>query len=148
MKREPSRKQIQALLQAYLNCLELCRALNKQTHDPHGREALGTLIDDLQESLVLLASRLRRRGVAPGTFELDRQGKARIREVLGTCSVREQLLAIRRSLAHLVAWYAAHWPAPHADRSSLDWLESLSVQASGMSERWDRHMYEMKATEF
>jgi hypothetical protein len=147
VEREPSRKQLQALPQAYLNCLELCRALNKQTNDPHVRKALCALIDELQESLAPLASHLRQRGVAAGAYGLDRQGKARIRELLGAHSVREQMLAVRRSLSHLVAWYSARLPAPRADHTGLDWLESLSAQANGMLERWDRHMVEMKATD-
>jgi hypothetical protein len=65
---------LQTLLQAYLNCLELCRALEKQTNDPYVKESLALLIDGLQESLASLASYLRRQGLAPGAYELNRQG--------------------------------------------------------------------------
>ena len=142
---EPSNEELQALLQAYLNCLELCRAFKKRTDDPHVREALGSLIDDLQEPLATLTSHLRRQGIAPGAFELDRQGKAGIREVLGTRSLREQLLAVRRCLADLVTWYTVHLPAARTDQLPSDWLGSLSAQAQQMLDNWDQHMVEMKA---
>lgn len=138
-------EEIQSLTQAYLNCLELCRAFKKQTDDPFVRDALGSLIDDLHEPLAALASHLRRQGIAPGAIELDRQGKARIREILETRSLREKLLAVRRCLADLVAWYAAHFPAVKTDQLPPDWLDSLSAQAQRMLDKWDQHMVEMKA---
>ena len=138
-------EELQTLSQAYLNCLELCRAFKKQTDDPYVRDALGSLIDDLHEPLAVLASHLRRQGIAPGTLELDRQGKARIREILGTRSLREKLLSIRRCLADLVAWYTAHFSAARTDQLPPDWLGSLSAQAQRMLDKWDQHMLEMKA---
>ena len=84
-------------------------------------------------------------GFAPGALELDRQGKAKIREILGTRSLREQLLAVRRCLADLVAWHTAHAAAAKTGRLPPDWLESLSAQAQRMLDRWDQHMVEMKA---
>jgi hypothetical protein len=142
---EPRIEALQTLLQAYLNCLALCRALEKQTHDPYVKESLGLLMDGLQESLASLASHLRRQGLAPGAYELDRHGKAKIRGVLAMRSLREQLLAVRRDLADLAAWYDVHVPAGQYDQDTRDWLESLSSQARRMLEGWDQHMHEMKA---
>lgn len=138
-------KDTQAQLQAYLNCLELCQALGRQTSDPDVRQALALLTDDLQESLTSLASHLRHGGVAPGLYEVDRRGQARIREVLGMRALHSQLRAIRHSLAELVAWYAAHPPTDQAVPSSHDWLITLSAQAQRMLDNWDQHMREMKA---
>jgi hypothetical protein len=142
---EPRIEALQTLLQAYLNCLELCRAFEKQTHDPYVKESLGLLMDGLQESLASLAGHLRRQGLAPGTYELDRHGKAKIRGVLAMRSLREQLLAVRRELADLAAWYDVHVPAGQTNQATRDWLESLSSQARRMLEGWDQHMHEMKA---
>ena len=132
-------------VQAYLNCLELCRALQGQTDDHYVKGALNPLIDDLQTSLATLASHLRRWGAAPGTLQLDRQGKTRIRELVGMRSLSEQMFAIRDCLADLVAWYAEHPPADETDSSTRDWLSSLSASAQQMLEWWDRQMHEMKA---
>jgi hypothetical protein len=137
---------LQARLQAYLNCLELCRVLHKQTDDPGVRASLDSLISDLHEILASLASHLRQRGVAPGTHQLDRPGKAQIREVLGTRSLLEQLRVVRRSLADLVAWYDRHPPSDRSDPSDHDWLASLSAQTKRMLGEWDHHMHEMGAT--
>jgi hypothetical protein len=141
---EPRIEALQTLLQAYLNCLELCRALEKQTHDPYVKKSLGLLMDGLQESLASLAGHLRRQGLAPGTYELDRPGKAKIRGVLAMRSLREQLLAVRRDLADLAAWYDVHVPAEQTNQATRDWLESLSSQARRMLQGWDQHMHEMK----
>ena len=136
---------LDARMQACLNCLELCRALHRQTDDHHVKEALNPLIDDLQTSLATLASHLRQWGAAPGTLQLDRQGTTRIREMVGMRSLSEQMFAIRDCLADLVAWYAEHPPADETDSSARDWLASLSARAQQMLEWWDRQMHEMKA---
>ena len=145
---ELSVEDVQAQLQAYLNFLELCRALHKQTHEPGMRESLDSLIDDSQELVASLAGYLRRGGVPPGALQLDREGKARIREVLGTRSLRDQLLVVRRCLADLVAFFDKLPPADQADPSTLDWLAPLSAQTQRMLEGWDQHMHEMKADPF
>ena len=62
--------------------------------------------------------------------------------------LREKLLAIRRCLADLVAWYTAFVPAAKTDQLPPDWLGSLSVHAQRMLDRWDQHMVEMKVTNF
>jgi hypothetical protein len=142
---EPSLEESQTQLQAYLNCLELCQAFSKQTGDPYVKQALGVLIDGLQESLAALAGQLRRAGVAPGVYELDRQGQARIRDVLAMRSLHSQLLAVRRSLVELVAGYAASPPNAQADAAGPDWRASLAAQAQRMLDGWDQHMREMKA---
>ena len=137
-------------LQAYLNCLELCRALHKQTDEPSVRQALDSPIDDLQELVVSLASHLRRQGGAPGAYQLDGEGKARIREMLGTRSLRDQLFIVRRCLADLVAdmvaFYDTYPPADQADPSAFDWPASLSAQTQRILEEWDQHLRELKAT--
>jgi len=146
---------LQTQLQAYLNCLELCRVLHKQTDEPSVRRSLDSLIDDLQELVASLASHLRQRGVAPGTYELDGEGKARIREVLGTRSLRDQLLVVRRCLADLVAFFdklppadQAGAPADQTDPGALDWPASLSAQTQRVLEKWDQHLRELKAAAF
>jgi hypothetical protein len=142
---EPPIEDLEARMQAYLNCLELCRALHRQTDDHHVKEALAPVIDDLQTSLATLASHLRQWGAAPGTFRLDRQGKARIREMLGMRSLSEQMFAIRDCLADLVAWYAEHPPADQTDPTIRDWLVPLSTHTQHVLEWWDQQMREMKA---
>jgi len=132
-------------LQTYLNDVELWKAFEKQVGDPHVKEALTLLIGDGQEAVAVLAGQLRRRGVASGARELDGQGRAVIQEVLATRALGEQLLAVRRSLADLVAWYQTHLPVTQSDSIAYDWLASLSAQIDGMLERWDQHMDEMKA---
>lgn len=135
---ELSVEDLQAQLQAYLNCLELCRALITQTDEPGVRENLAPLIEDLQEHLATLAGHLRRRGVPAGGLELDRRGAARIREVLAMRSQPGQLLVVRECLADLRAWYVAH-------QGGEDWLASLAAQAQEMIEGWDEGMREVKA---
>ena len=137
---------LDARLQAYLNCLELCRALRSQTDDHNVKEALDPVIDDLQTSLATLASHLRQWGAAPGAYQLDLRGKTRTREMLGMRLLSEQMFAIRDCLADLVAWYGEHPPTEETDSSTRDWLASLSAHTQQMLEWWDRQMHEMKAT--
>jgi hypothetical protein len=138
----------QTHLQAYLNCLELCSALHKQTDEPSVRRSLDSLIDDLQELVASLASHLRQRGVAPGTYELDGEGKARIREMLGTRSLQDQLLVVRECLAELLAFYDMHAAADQADPGALDWPASLPAHTRRVLEKWDQHLRKLKAAAF
>jgi hypothetical protein len=150
---ELSIKELEEHLHAHLFCLELCIALGKATDDPDVREALGALIETLQASLSTLSRRVRHQGGVPGAYELKGGDKARIREAAANPSLLEQLLAVRRSLADLVALYAAHQPAPYAAHqpapqeglTETDWLLSLSTQAYRLLADWDQHMVEMKA---
>lgn len=136
---------LDARMQAYLNCLELCRALHRQTDDHDVKEALAPVIDGLQISLASLASHLRQWGAAPGKLQVDRQGKTRTREMLGMHTLSEQVFAIRDCLADLAAWYAEHLPADQSDPTIGDWLVPLSTHTQQMLDWWDRQMHEMKA---
>ena len=134
----------QAHLQAYLNCLELCQAFRRQVDDAHVQQALDALLDEGRDVLASLAGCLRQQGAAPGALELDRQGKASIRELLALRALRDQLLAVRRSLADLVAWHEAHLPGG-ADLATEDLLASSLAQTRHMVDQWDQHMAEMGA---
>ncbi len=136
---------VELQLQASLNCLELCRAFQKQTDDPYVREALEALIDELQARLAAMARHLRQQGMAPGTFQLDGRGKTQIRRILRTRSLAEQMSTVRDCLAGLVAWYGEHSLPDQADPTLHAWFVSLSAQARHMLEEWDRHMRDMKA---
>jgi len=134
----------QAHLQAYLNCLELCQAFRRQVDDGHVQQALDALLDEGQDVLASLAGCLRQQGAAPGALELDRRGKAAIRELLALRVLRDQLLMVRGSLADLVAWHEAHLPGS-ADPAMEDLLVTSLAQTRRMLDQWDRHMAEMGA---
>ncbi len=147
---EFSVKAWQAHLQAYLNCLELCRAFRRQVDNEYVRPALDTLLDEGQDALASLAACLRQQGAAPGTLELDRRGKAAVQELLALRALRDQLLMVRSSLADLVAWQTEHLPGD-ADRAlnidmnteTKDLLASSLAQTRHMLDGWDQHMAEM-----
>ena len=134
----------QAHLQAYLNCLELCQAFRRQVDDEHVRQALDALLGEGQDALASLAGCLRQQGAAPGALELDRRGKAAIRELLALRALRDQLLIVRSSLADLIAWHETHLP-DGADPAMEDLLASSLAQTRRMLDQWDRHMAEMGA---
>ena len=134
----------QAHLQAYLNCLELCQAFRRQVDDGHVQQALDALLDEGHDVLASLAGFLRQQGAAPGALELDRRGKAAIRELLALRALRDQLLIVRSSLADLIAWHEAHLP-DGADPAMEDLLASSLTQTRRMLDQWDRHMAEMGA---
>jgi hypothetical protein len=131
---------LQDQLQAYVNCLELCRALYKPVKKPYARQALAVLIEDLQDAMLSLSGLVRQHGAAPGALEVDRQGQAAMRDALGTRSLAKQLLAVRHSLADLAAWYAQHLTAVEDDPAAREALSSLSEAARGMVAEWDRQV--------
>jgi hypothetical protein len=136
----------QAHLQAYLNCLELCQAFKKQVDDGHVRRALDVLLDEGQDALASLAGCLRQQGAAPGALELDRRGRAAIRELLALRALRDQLLMVRSRLADLVAWQAAHLPDGADPATNIEMRDSLASSLAHirhMLDQWDQHMAEM-----
>ena len=135
----------QAHVQEYLNCLELCQAFRRRADDTHIQEALDALLDEGQDVLASLAGCLRQQGAAPGALELDRRGKAAVRELLALRALRDQLLMVRRSLAGLVAWHAAHLPVGGDDPATEDLLAPLLAQTRHMLDRWDQHLADMGA---
>ena len=64
--------------------------------------------------------------------------------MLALRALRDQLLAVRRSLADLVAWHEAHLPGG-ADLDTEDLLVSSLAQTRHMVDQWDQHMAEMGA---
>ncbi len=134
----------QAHLQAYLNCLELCQAFSKHVDDEHVRQALEALLDEGRDALASLAGCVRQQGGAPGALELDRRGKAAIRELLALRALRDQLLMVRSCLADLVTWHASHLP-DDADPAMKDLLAPPLAQTRHMLDRWDQHMADMGA---
>ncbi len=136
---------LQSQLQGYLNCVELCRALHRQTRDPYLKKALEPLVEELQGSLSSLAGHLRRLGAAPGGRELDSTGMARIQHVLSIRALYDQMLAVRRCLVDLVEWYEAHLPLLQAGYGSYEWLTTISDEAQRILNEWDRQMAEMAA---
>jgi hypothetical protein len=136
---------LQSQLQGYLNCVELCRALHRQTKDPYLKKALELLVEELQESLSSLAGHLRRLGAAPGGRELDSAGMARIQQVLSIRALYDQMLVVRQCLVDLVEWYESYLPPLQAGQGSCEWLISISEEARRILKEWDRQMGEMVA---
>ena len=136
---------LQSQLQGYLNCVELCRALHRQTRDPYLKKALEPLVEALQESLSSLAGHMRRLGAAPGGRELDSAGMARIQQVLSLRALYDQMLAVRHCLVELVERYEAYLPLLQAGQGGYEWLISISEEAQRILKEWDRQMGEMAA---
>jgi hypothetical protein len=129
---------LQAQLQAYVNCLELCRVLHKQTDEPSVRVVFVPLIGDLQACTASLARGLRQRGVPPGNIQLNSEGKSHIRAALSTRSLPQRLRVVRGCLADLVAGYG-----DAADQADPE-LASLAIETQRILEWWDREMHGLK----
>ena len=136
---------LKSQLQGYLNCVELCRALHRQTRDPYLKKALEPVVEDLQDSLSSLAGHTRRLGAAPGGRELDHEGMARIQEVLSIRALYDQMVVVRHCLVDLAQRYEEYLYPLQAGQDSDDWLISLSEEARRILKEWERQMDEMAA---
>jgi hypothetical protein len=135
--------ELRTQLQNYVNYVEVWERLKRQGEDPYVKEALDLLIDAGHEALSALSGFLRRRGVAPGVYELNRHGRAKTRKLL-VAPPDDQLVAVRHHLTDLTAWSAAHPPDEQSDTAMRDLLDLLSEQARCMLQAWDQHLDEMK----
>ena len=133
-------------LKAHLERLIMLREYRKNIDDPYVTSALSFTIEDTQEAIARVSSRLRQLGqVTPikvseeATEKLLKQSRSR--RALG-----DKIRFVYNGLTHQQEWYSTHVKELVKDADSQAILVALAEQNRLRLERWENLMDEMKVS--
>jgi hypothetical protein len=140
---QPSLLILKKHLQHQLEWLEIAEEYKRKIDDPYVKSALTFVIEDTQEAIARVSSRLRQLGLSTGEMkeevEYKRLYQARSRRYLA-----DQLKFIWQGLKHQLQWYTNEVKSLQGDSDSQALFVSLTEQNRVRLERWERLLSEMK----
>jgi DNA-binding ferritin-like protein len=133
-------------LVAHLERLVMLREYHRNIDDPYVKSALSFTIDDTQEAIARVSSRLRQLGgITPmrvseaATEKLLRQSRSRR-------ALADKIKFVYRGLVYQQDWYNTHIKDLVDDPDSQATLVALAEQARVRLERWLNLMDELKVS--
>ncbi len=133
-------------LKAHLERLVVLREYRKNIDDPYVTSALSFTIEDTQEAIARVSSRLRQLGeITPmrvseeTTEKLHKQSRSRR-------NLADKIRFIYNGLVHQQEWYGTHLKELVKDPDSQAILVALAEQNRLRLERWENLMDEMKVS--
>ena len=142
----PSITMLAQHLKTQLERLVMLREYQRNIDDPYVKSALSFVIEDTQEAIARISSRLRQLGAisthqisAEATEKLFRQSRSRR-------ALADKIIFVWRGLKHQVEWYDTHLKNLIRDPDSQAILVALAEQARLRLERWENLMDEMKVS--
>src|SRR5262245_58896970 len=140
---QPSILILKKHLEHQLDWLAALQEYKQNIDDPYVKSALAFAIEDTQEAIARVSSRLRQLGVSTGQIKEEllyqRLYQARTRRYL-----EDQIKFIWNGLKYQVQWYNTETKNLRADADSQALLVGLAEQNRMRLERWENLMSEMK----
>lgn len=141
---EQSIKLLTEHLMSHLERLTMLREYQKRIDDPYVKSALNFTVEDTQEAIARVSSRLRQLGTVSPTKLADDATEKLLHQSRSRKYLADQIRFVYNGLAHQVAWYNTHVKDLRHDHDSQAILVALAEQAKLRLERWDNLMDEMK----
>ena len=116
---------------------------SQQVQDNQVKPALALAIEDTQEAIARVSSRLRQLGEAPGRL-LDDANEKLIRQARTRRGLADKLKFVQNGLQFQLEWYEAQVKDVADDADTQAILVALAEQTRVRLDRWDRLMREMK----
>lgn len=116
---------------------------SQQVQDNQVKPALALAIEDTQEAIARVSSRLRQLGEAPGRL-LDDANEKLIRQARTRRGLADKLKFVQNGLQFQLEWYEARVKDVADDADTQAILVALAEQTRVRLDRWDRLMREMK----
>lgn len=132
-------------LKAQLERLAVLQEYHSAIDDAYVTVALAFMIEDTQEAIARVSSRLRRLGQAPGQAP-DQAGDKLLRQARSRRSLPDKLKFIRHGLKHQLQWYETHLKDLAGDADTQAILVGLAEQTRMRLERWDTLMKDLKVS--
>jgi hypothetical protein len=126
--------------------LTLLREYHKKTGDPDVKSALALALEDVQEGIARVASRLRQLGHPWLEQKLDQAGEKLVWQSQGQRGEEAQLKFVRHGLEHQLDWYHTHLKDIKHDPDSQAIFVALAEQTRVRLERWENLMRELKVS--
>jgi hypothetical protein len=132
-------------LEYQLEWLTVLEEYKQKIDDPHVKPVLSFMIEDTQEAIARVSSRLRQLGMSTGhaqeEVEYKRLYQARARHYLA-----DRIKFIWQGLKHQLQWYQTEIKGLRDDADSQALFVALAEQTRVRLERWERLMSEMKVS--
>jgi hypothetical protein len=131
-------------LQVQLAHLAVLREYHQGDEKPYFKSALSFAIEDAQEAIARVASRLRQLGHPYLNQSLDEAGDRLLRQSRSRRSAEDKLKFVHHGLKHQLEWYGTHLKDLKDDADSQAIFVALAEQTRVRLERWETLMLELK----
>lgn len=130
-------------VKAQLARLAFLQEYRQKTQDPYVTSALAFVIEDTQEAIARVASRLRQLDFTVDE-SLDEAGQKLLRQARSRRSLEDKIKFIRHGLKHQIEWYSARAKDLRNDADSQAIFVGLAEQARVRLDRWENMMEDLK----
>lgn len=133
-------------IKAHLAHLAVLREYQQKNDNPYFKSALTLTIEDAQEAIARVASRLRQLGYPLVDQTLDEAGDKLLRQARGRRGVEDRLKFVRHWLKHQLEWYTTQVKELKDDADSQAIFVALAEQTRVRLERWENLMQDLKVS--
>jgi hypothetical protein len=133
-------------IKAHLAYLAVLREYQQHNDNPYFKSALTLTIEDAQEAIARVASRLRQLGAPLFDQTLDEAGEKLLRQARSRRGVEDRLKFVRHWLKHQLEWYTTHVKELKDDADSQAIFVALAEQTRVRLERWENLMQDLKVS--
>ena len=127
-----------------LGRLAVLREYREQINDPYIKSGLAFAIEDTQEAIARVASRLRQFDHTLIDQNLDETGEKLLRQARTRRGTEDRLKFVRQGLKYQLEWYSARVKELRDDLDSQAILVALAEQTRVRLERWETLMKDLK----
>jgi hypothetical protein len=134
-------------LKAQLAHLAMLREYHRSSNEnPYFKSALSFALEDAQEAIARVASRLRQLGQPLLDESLDEAGEKLLRQSRTRRSIEDKLKFVQHGLKHQLEWDGARVKDMKDDADSQAILVALAEQTRVRLERWETLMKDLKVS--
>jgi hypothetical protein len=131
-------------LKSQLAYLAVLREYHQGSDNPYFRSALSFGLEDTQEAIARVASRLRQLGHPLLDQSLDEAGEKLLRQARSRRGLEDKLKFVQYGLKHQLEWYGAYLKDLKDDADSQAIFVALAEQTRVRLERWETLMKDLK----
>jgi hypothetical protein len=142
---QPSIALLKKHLEHQLEWLMVLEEYKKHVDDPYVKSTLSFLIEDTQEAIAKISSRLRQLGTPTGQMQEDIEYK-RLYQARSRRYLADKIRFIWQGLKYQLQWYQAEVKGLREDADSQALFVALAEQNRMRLERWEKLMVEMKVS--
>ena len=133
-------------LKAHLERLVVLREYHSNINDPYVKSAIYLIIEDTQEAIARIASRLRQLDAIATSQISEETTEKLLHQSRSYHTLADKVIFIWRGLKHQVEWYHQNIKNLLSDTDTQAILVALAEQARLRLERWEILMDEMKVS--
>ncbi|MCL4298300.1 MAG: hypothetical protein KJ077_21365 [Anaerolineae bacterium] len=131
-------------LKSQLAYLAVMREYHQGGESPYFKSALSFALEDTQEAIARVASRLRQLGHPLLDHSLDEAGEKLLRQARSRRGLEDKLKFVQHGLKHQLEWYGTRLKDLKDDADSQAIFVALAEQTRVRLERWETLMKELK----